>query len=67
LDAQHTIKRLKNKAGMKENNEISTLPFLTDENPYHYRSFKNGLWNNEIDVRDFIQKNIHLTRKMHHS
>jgi formate C-acetyltransferase len=42
---------------MKETNESSTLPFLTDENPYHYRGFKNGLWNNEIDVRDFIQKN----------
>lgn len=38
-----------------ENN--TTLPFLTDETLIEYRGFISGTWNNEIDVRDFIQKN----------
>ncbi|AXJ00400.1 formate C-acetyltransferase [Cyclonatronum proteinivorum] len=33
------------------------LPFLTDESPRCYRNFKTGIWNHEIDVRDFIQQN----------
>ncbi|MFV1885477.1 MAG: formate C-acetyltransferase [Balneola sp.] len=42
---------------MKVNDINPTLPFLTDETPFEYRGFKTGAWNNEIDVRDFIQKN----------
>lgn len=42
---------------MKTINNDTTLPFLTDETPVEYRGFKNGIWNTEIDVRDFIQKN----------
>ncbi len=38
------------------NNEIK-LPFLTDNTQTEYRGFISGLWNTEIDVRDFIQKN----------
>ncbi|MCH8567152.1 MAG: formate C-acetyltransferase [Balneolales bacterium] len=35
----------------------SDLPFLTDTTPSCHRTFKAGTWVNEIDVRDFIQKN----------
>lgn len=35
----------------------TNLPFLTDETPAHYRNFRTGTWSNEIDVRDFIQRN----------
>lgn len=34
-----------------------TLPFLENEIPTYYRSFVQGIWNKEIDVRDFIIKN----------
>lgn len=33
------------------------LPFLTDDAPRCYRSFKTGTWLTEIDVRNFIQRN----------
>ena len=33
------------------------LPFLTDDTPVHYRNFRTGTWSNEVDVRDFIQRN----------
>lgn len=42
---------------MQAIDNTQTLPFLTDETPSYYRGFKNGTWNTEIDVRDFIQKN----------
>lgn len=42
---------------MKAINNNPTLPFITDETPTEYRGFTSGTWNNEIDVRDFIQKN----------
>lgn len=42
---------------MKAINNNSTLPFLKDNTPIEYRGFTSGIWNNEIDVRDFIQKN----------
>lgn len=42
---------------MKAINNNSTLPFLEDETPTEYRGFTSGIWNTEIDVRDFIQKN----------
>ena len=42
---------------MKATDQNTTLPFLNDETPYEYRGFNNGIWNNEIEVRDFIQKN----------
>jgi len=34
-----------------------TLPFLSEDTPSYYRGFRKGIWNHEIDVRDFIQKN----------
>ncbi len=34
-----------------------TLDFLESSQPSFYRSFKNGIWDKEIEVRDFIQKN----------
>lgn len=34
-----------------------TLPFLEDDMPLAYRTFRKGSWMQEIDVRDFIQKN----------
>ncbi len=42
---------------MKATDQNTTLPFLNDETPYEYRGFSSGIWNNEIEVRDFIQKN----------
>lgn len=33
------------------------LPFLQDDTPEYYRSFKTGNWIKEIDVRNFIQLN----------
>jgi len=42
---------------MKAIDNNSTLPFLEDNTPTEYRGFTSGIWNNEIDVRDFIQKN----------
>ena len=33
------------------------LPFLTEDMPSCYRGFKKGIWNHEIEIRDFIQKN----------
>ena len=42
---------------MKAIDQNTTLPFLNDDTPEHYRSFTSGTWNTEIDVRDFIQKN----------
>lgn len=38
------------------NNDIS-FPFLMDDTPKEYRAFASGIWNTEIDVRNFIQKN----------
>lgn len=35
----------------------TNLPFLTDDTPVHYRNFRTGTWSNEVDVRDFIQRN----------
>jgi formate C-acetyltransferase len=35
----------------------TTLPFLTDEQALCYKGFKGGIWQNEIDVRNFIQLN----------
>ena len=42
---------------MKEDYQNPTLPFLTDDTPTEYRAFATGSWRNEIDVREFIQKN----------
>lgn len=42
---------------MKAINSDTSLPFLTDDIPFHYRSFAAGIWSNEIEVRDFIQQN----------
>ncbi|MFN1834225.1 formate C-acetyltransferase [Balneola sp. MJW-20] len=42
---------------MKTTKNSDLLPFMTDETPEYYRGFTPGIWNNEIDVRDFIQKN----------
>ena len=33
------------------------LPFLENDQPTAYRSFSQGNWQNEIDVRNFIQRN----------
>ena len=42
---------------MKATEHYPELPFLSDDTPTQYRSFTTGTWLNEIDVRDFIQKN----------
>ena len=42
---------------MEANYPNPTLPFLTDDTPTEYRAFTSGSWANEIDVREFIQKN----------
>ncbi len=42
---------------MKAINNDTKLQFLVDETPKEYRGFTSGIWNTEIDVRDFIQKN----------
>ena len=39
------------------NPNSESLPFLTDSQPSYYRQFTNGIWCDEIEVRDFIQKN----------
>ncbi len=37
---------------------FTSLPFLADDNkPTQHRGFTTGIWNNEIDVRNFIQLN----------
>ncbi|MFW6348511.1 MAG: pyruvate formate lyase family protein, partial [Cyclonatronaceae bacterium] len=36
---------------------FTSLPFLTDDQPQAHRTFINGIWNREIDVRNFIQLN----------
>ncbi len=33
------------------------LAFLNEDAPSCYRKFKKGIWNQEVNVRDFIQKN----------
>jgi len=42
---------------MKATDQNTSLPFMMDETPVYYRDFTPGIWNNEVDVRDFIQKN----------
>ncbi|TVR17428.1 MAG: formate C-acetyltransferase, partial [Balneolaceae bacterium] len=40
-----------------KNNTESLQTFLESSRPSCYREFRNGNWQHEIDVRDFIQKN----------
>lgn len=42
------------------------LPFLNEVLPTAHRGFKSGLWNHEVDVRDFIQKNYTPYTGDHH-
>jgi formate C-acetyltransferase len=39
------------------NGFVAELPFLEENTPTYYRSFKAGAWQHEINVRDFIQRN----------
>lgn len=41
----------------KKISETREFPFLESNEPSCYRGFENGNWQNEIDLRDFIQKN----------
>lgn len=42
---------------LHSNIQDSNLPFLASEMPKAYQNFQPGLWQKEINVRDFIQKN----------
>jgi len=36
---------------------LENLPFIQENTPVHYRTFRTGNWMKEIDVRNFIQQN----------
>jgi formate C-acetyltransferase len=44
-------------ATQKQHTDLMDLPFLASDTPHAYRGFNQGVWQDEINVRDFIIRN----------